>query len=94
MQYVTFGSTGRRVSRMCLGRMMFGRKCSEAEAARIMDAAIERGVDNVDTAASYAEGVTEEIVGRLLKGRRDDAAETHRSVPVEIGWSARYYTNY
>jgi aryl-alcohol dehydrogenase-like predicted oxidoreductase len=71
VKYVTFGSTGQRVSRMCLGTMMFGRRCDEAEAARIMDLAIERGVDNVDTAASYADGQTEEIVGRLLKGRRD-----------------------
>jgi aryl-alcohol dehydrogenase-like predicted oxidoreductase len=67
---VTFGGTGQRVSRMCLGTMMFGRRCDEAEAARIMDAALDRGVDNVDTAASYADGQTEQIVGRLIKGRR------------------------
>jgi aryl-alcohol dehydrogenase-like predicted oxidoreductase len=71
LKYVTFGNTGQRVSRMCLGTMMFGRRCDEAEAARIMDAALDAGVDNVDTAASYADGMTEEIVGRLLKGRRD-----------------------
>src|SRR5262245_18676425 len=71
LRYVTFGRTGQRVSRMCLGTMMFGRRCDEAEAGRIVAAALERGVDNIDTAASYADGATEEIVGRLIKGRRD-----------------------
>jgi aryl-alcohol dehydrogenase-like predicted oxidoreductase len=70
MQYVGFGGTGQRVSRMCLGTMMFGRRCDEAEAGRIVDASLERGVDNIDTAAAYADGVTEEILGRLIKGRR------------------------
>jgi aryl-alcohol dehydrogenase-like predicted oxidoreductase len=71
MQYTQFGNTGVRVSRMCLGTMMFGRRCDEAEAARIVDASLERGVDNIDTAAAYADGVTEEILGRLIKGRRN-----------------------
>ena len=51
---------------------MFGRRCDEAEADRILAAAIERGVDNVDTAATYADGVTEEILGRIMKGRRNN----------------------
>jgi aryl-alcohol dehydrogenase-like predicted oxidoreductase len=70
MQHTQFGSTGQRVSRMCLGTMMFGRRCDEAEARRIVDAALERDVDNIDTAAAYADGLTEEILGRLIKGRR------------------------
>jgi aryl-alcohol dehydrogenase-like predicted oxidoreductase len=75
MKYVPFGSTGQQVSRMSLGTMMFGRRCDEAEAERIVRTSIERGVDNVDTAAGYAEGRTEEILGRIVKrlpaGQRD-----------------------
>jgi len=51
---VAFGSTGVHVSQMCLGTMMFGPLCDEAEAGRILDASIERGVDFVDTAHSYS----------------------------------------
>jgi 1-deoxyxylulose-5-phosphate synthase len=68
---VIFGTTGERVSEMCLGTMMFGGRCDEAEAERIVLAAMEGGVDFLDTAASYGQGVTEEIVGRIVKGRRD-----------------------
>src|SRR5947207_939065 len=51
---------------MCLGTMMFGRRCDEAEAGRIVAASLERGVDNIDTAAAYADGVTEEILPQAL----------------------------
>ncbi len=71
MNYVTFGRTGERVSEMCLGTMMFGERCDEAEAGRILSAAVERGVTFVDTAASYCDGLTEEIVGRIVKGKRE-----------------------
>ena len=71
MKYVPFGQTGQQVSAMCLGTMMFGERCDEAEADRILGEAIERGVNFLDTAAMYAGGRTEEILGRILKGRRD-----------------------
>jgi aryl-alcohol dehydrogenase-like predicted oxidoreductase len=51
--------------------MMFGPRCSEAEAARIVDFALERGVDFIDTAHSYGQGKTEQILGRVIAGRRD-----------------------
>lgn len=70
MQTVPFGGTGVDVSWMCLGTMMFGDRTDEAESGRIVDAAIEKGVTFFDTAAAYADGKTEEILGRLLKGRR------------------------
>lgn len=71
MKYVQFGSTGQTVSQFCLGTMMFGARCDEAESGRILGAALERGVNFVDTAAMYAGGVTEEILGRLLRGKRE-----------------------
>ena len=71
MKYVEFGKTGQQVSEMCLGTMMFGDRCDEAESARILSAAVDAGTTFVDTAASYCDGRTEEIVGRIVKGKRD-----------------------
>jgi aryl-alcohol dehydrogenase-like predicted oxidoreductase len=56
---------------MCLGTMMFGQRCDEQEAGRILSAALDRGVNFVDTAAKYCGGETESILGRILKGRRE-----------------------
>ncbi len=71
MNYVTFGSTGVTVSQLCLGTMMFGDRCDQAESDRILALAMEHGVNFVDTAAMYVSGRTEEIVGQIVKGRRD-----------------------
>lgn len=71
MNYVQFGATGQQVSEMCLGTMMFGDRCDQAESDRILATAIDHGVNFVDTAASYVNGRTEEILGEILKGRRD-----------------------
>ena len=71
MKTVKLGSTGEIVSEMCLGTIMFGDRCDEAQSDRILAAAIDRGVNFVDTAAMYVGGHTEEILGRILKGRRD-----------------------
>jgi aryl-alcohol dehydrogenase (NADP+) len=79
MQYVNFGNTGLRVSRLCLGTMTFGLQCDEARSHAILDAASEGGIDFLDTANVYplggnrdTAGATEEIVGRWLKGKRHD----------------------
>ncbi len=71
MEYVELGTTGERISALCLGTMMFGERCDEAESDRILSLAVEHGVNFIDTAAMYANGLTEEILGRLLKHRRD-----------------------
>lgn len=72
MNYIEFADTGVTVSEMCLGTMMFGDRCDEAESKRILDSAVDQGVTFIDTAAAYAGGVTEEILGRIIKGKRDD----------------------
>ncbi|CAB4569195.1 unannotated protein [freshwater metagenome] len=79
MQHVRFGRTGLRVSRLCLGTMTFGHQCDEETSFAIMDTAAEAGIDFFDTADMYplggppeSFGRTEEIVGKWLKGRRDD----------------------
>ena len=70
MKYVNLADTGEQVSELNLGTMMFGGRCDEAEADRILGLAIERGVNFVDTAAGYGDGLTEEILGRILQGGR------------------------
>ncbi|GAB4566977.1 MAG: aldo/keto reductase [Anaerolineae bacterium] len=67
MKYVTLGTTEAQVSQMCLGTMMFGERCDEAESERIVGTAMDAGVNFLDTAWSYANGQTEEILGRVLK---------------------------
>ena len=78
MDAVNLGATGLRVSRACLGTMTFGRQADEAEAAAIVDKALAAGVTFIDTADAYpippdpeTNGRTEEILGRILAGRRD-----------------------
>ena len=71
MKYTKFASTDEQVSELNLGTMMFGGRCDETEADRILGLAVERGVNFVDTAAMYGNGLTEEILGRIMKGRRD-----------------------
>ncbi len=65
------GRTGLKVSSFCLGTMTFGRQVDEKESIRIIHAAIEMGVNFIDTADMYVNGVTEEIVGKAIKGQRD-----------------------
>ncbi len=86
MKLVPLGHTGEVVSEFCLGTMMFGARCDEAESDRILSAALDRGVNFVDTAAMYVDGGTEEILGRLLRGRRDKvflATKVHKGLAPE-----------
>ena len=79
MQYTRFGRTGLQVSRLCLGTMTFGGQVDERASFAIMDAALDAGITFFDTADMYPpvggperQGLTEEIIGRWLVGRRDD----------------------
>lgn len=78
MNYVHLGRSGLSVSRLCLGTMNFGPHTTEADSHRIMDRALDLGINFFDTANVYGwklgEGITEQIVGRWLAngdGRRD-----------------------
>ncbi|MBX3001839.1 MAG: aldo/keto reductase [Caldilineaceae bacterium] len=73
MEYRRMGRSGLKVSEICLGTMTFGHGTDEAEARRIVDMALEAGVNFFDTANGYANGQSEEILGRVLKGRRHEA---------------------
>src|ERR1700759_4420426 len=74
MRYLPLGSTGMQVSNLCLGAMMFGGRGNpdHDDAVRIIHGALDRGITFVDTADVYSRGESEEIVGKALKGRRDD----------------------
>jgi aryl-alcohol dehydrogenase-like predicted oxidoreductase len=73
MQYRTLGGTGIRVSAYCLGAMMFGAhgNTDHHDSIRIIHKALDAGLNFIDTADAYANGESEEIVGKALTGRRD-----------------------
>jgi len=70
MQYRKLGRTGLKVSAICLGTMNFGNQLSEVEATNIIERALAAGINFIDTADQYAEGRSEEIVGKALRKER------------------------
>jgi len=74
MEYRGLGGTGLQVSTHCLGTMMFGAwgNPDADECVRIIQAALDGGINFVDTADVYSNGESEEIVGKALTGRRDE----------------------
>jgi aryl-alcohol dehydrogenase-like predicted oxidoreductase len=74
MELRTLGTTGVNVSPFCLGAMMFGAwgETDHDESIRIIHAALDAGVNFIDTADVYSGGESEEIVGKALRDRRDD----------------------
>ncbi|MEV7328832.1 aldo/keto reductase [Micromonospora sp. NPDC093244] len=74
MQYRTLGRTGVQVSTLALGAMNFGSlgRVTQDEATALVGAALDAGVNLVDTADMYSQGESEEIVGKAIVGRRDD----------------------
>lgn len=72
MKYVIIPRTGLHVSLLSLGTMMFGGQTPEPESLTIMDAAYNQGITLWDTANAYNQGESERIVGKALKGRRDE----------------------
>ena len=73
MEYRRIGRSGLQVSEVCLGTMSFGTLIGEAEAKPIVDLALDAGINFFDTADGYGKGASEEILGKLLKGRRREA---------------------
>ncbi|WP_164701681.1 aldo/keto reductase [Modestobacter sp. KNN46-3] len=99
MEMRTLGRTGVKVSPLCLGAMMFGAwgNTDHDESVRIVHAALDAGINFVDTADVYSAGESEEIVGKALAGgRRDDvvlATKAHGKMgedPNQQGNSRRW----
>jgi len=74
MEYARLGHSGLKVSRLCLGAMMFGRwgNPDHADCARIIARALDAGVNFIDTANRYGMGESEEIIGAAVAGRRQE----------------------
>lgn len=92
MTHRNLGPTGMKVSPLCLGAMMFGAwgEKDHDESIRIIHAALDGGINFIDTADIYAQGESEEIVGKALLGRRDDvilATKFHGPMDVPMGES-------
>ena len=73
MQYRNLGRSGLKVSTIGLGTNQFGGKVDLETASKIIHAALDSGVNLIDTANVYKEGLSEEYIGKALKGRRDQA---------------------
>jgi aryl-alcohol dehydrogenase-like predicted oxidoreductase len=72
MEHRRLGKTGLMVSELCLGCMTFGRELDEVGSRESIARFLEAGGDFIDTADVYEHGASEEIVGRAIKGVRDD----------------------
>jgi aryl-alcohol dehydrogenase-like predicted oxidoreductase len=70
MDQVTLAGTNLSVSRLCFGNMTFGSQTGEAAAARMIDCCLSSGINFLDTANIYNKGASEEMLGKLLAGRR------------------------
>ncbi len=71
MDYRLLGRTGVRVSPLCLGTMNFGGVTNEDDSIRIIHAALDAGINFVDTANTYNDGQSEVVVGKALRDRRE-----------------------
>jgi aryl-alcohol dehydrogenase-like predicted oxidoreductase len=101
MEHRTLGRTGIKVSPLCLGAMMFGAwgNPDHDESIRVIHAALDKGINFIDTADVYARGESEEIVGKALAGGKRDnvvlATKFHGNMgddPNEFGNSRRWIT--
>src|SRR5437870_12701149 len=98
MRLRSLGSTGVKVSPLCLGAVMFGEwgNTDHDESIRIIHRALDAGINFIDTADVYSRGESEEIVGKALKGKRDSvvlATKVHGTMgddPNEFGNSRRW----
>src|SRR6201995_2989660 len=102
MEYRPLGRTGVPVSPLCLGTMMFGAwgNTDHEDAIRIIHRALDAGINFLDTADVYSAGESEAIVGKALKGRRDDGVRaTKLGVPMDedpnhLGGSRRWIVSH
>jgi aryl-alcohol dehydrogenase-like predicted oxidoreductase len=99
MRIRKLGRTGLKVSQLCLGAMTFGNKewgCDEPTSKRLIDRFLDAGGNFIDTADTYSNGVSEEITGRALKGKRQQVVLATKVAapmgpgPNDLGLSRRH----
>jgi aryl-alcohol dehydrogenase-like predicted oxidoreductase len=78
MDYVTVGSTGVQVSPLCFGAMSFGDEADEATSGEMFRRCRDAGINFFDTADAYGGGASEEILGKLIAGSRDELIITSK----------------
>lgn len=78
MKYKPLGATGVKVSELCFGTMSFGGDATEEEAGRMFKACRDRGINFFDCADVYVGGKSEEILGRVMAGERDNLVITSK----------------
>jgi aryl-alcohol dehydrogenase-like predicted oxidoreductase len=95
MEYVNLGRTGVRVSPLCLGAMMFGAwgNTDHDECLRIIDRALDAGINFIDTADVYSDGESEEIVGKALKTRDRSTVVLATKVHARMGENPNFQGN-
>ena len=88
MEHRPLGRTGVSVSKFCLGAMMFGAwgNPDHAESVRIIHAALDTGINFIDTADVYGQGESEEIVAKALTGGRPPAPSEGVRAPTPPPW--------
>jgi aryl-alcohol dehydrogenase-like predicted oxidoreductase len=72
MNYRNLGKSGLKVSQLCLGTNNFGGQINEEASLKIVNKALDCGINVIDTANIYTDGKSEEIIGKAVKGRRDE----------------------
>jgi len=96
LDYNRLGKTGLKVSEYCIGGDNFGGQTSAEESLRIMAVAFEGGVNFIDTANSYCDGLSEENVGRFIKTRRSEVVLATKGKsqigpgPNDVGVNKKY----
>jgi aryl-alcohol dehydrogenase-like predicted oxidoreductase len=99
MRIRKLGRTGLKVSQLCLGAMTFGNRewgCDEPTSKRLIDRFLDAGGNFVDTADTYSNGLSEEITGRALKGKRQQVVLATKVAapmgpgPNDLGLSRRH----
>ncbi len=104
MEYRVLGKSGLKVSALTLGTMTFGGKnkfaevgtCGVKEASEIISYALDKGVNLIDTANIYSDGVSEEIIGEIFNGKRphDVLISTKARMPVSDGVNDEGFSRY
>lgn len=90
MEYRELGRTGVKVSELCFGTMSFGGDADETESSRMFNACRDLGINFFDCADGYSRGKAESILGRLIKGSRDELVITSKCfVPMSDDINAR-----
>ena len=91
MDYTRLGRSGLKVSKVCLGTNMFGAGyVDDQRAFSVVNEAREQGINFIDTADAYHSGLSEHVVGKALKGRRQDfAVATKGFLPTAEGVNDR-----